>query len=67
MGVVEEAKGRVKQAVADVTDNSHLKAEGEAQAEKGAEERKQTEAQAKAKTHEEKAEYYEQKQDALET
>ena len=66
MGVLEEAKGRAKQAVGDITDNTKLKTEGEAQAEKGAEERKQTEAQAKAKAHEEKAEYYEQKQDAAE-
>jgi uncharacterized protein YjbJ (UPF0337 family) len=66
MGVFEEAKGKLKQAAGDLTDNSALKTEGEAQADKGAEERKQTQAQASAKAHEEKAEMAEQKQKVAE-
>ena len=42
MGVFEEAKGRVKQAAGDLTDNDALRTEGEAQADKGYEERKQS-------------------------
>jgi uncharacterized protein YjbJ (UPF0337 family) len=55
MGVLEEAKGKLKQAVGDLTDNDALRIEGEAQAEKGDEERKATESQAKAKAHETRA------------
>ena len=66
MGVMEEAKGKVKQAVGDLTDNDALKTEGEAQADKGAEERKETEARAEAQAHEKKAEMHEQKQEAAE-
>jgi uncharacterized protein YjbJ (UPF0337 family) len=65
MGVFEETKGKVKQAAGDITDNDALKAEGEAQADKGAEERKATEAQAKAQAHEKKADMHEQKQEAV--
>jgi uncharacterized protein YjbJ (UPF0337 family) len=67
MGVFEEAKGKVKQAAGDVTGNETLKVEGEAQADKGAEERKATEAQAKAQAHEKKAEMHEAKQEAYES
>ena len=66
MGVLEEAKGKVKQAAGDLTNNEDLKAEGEAQASKGAEERKETEARAEAKMHEKKAEMYDAKQEAAE-
>lgn len=62
MGVLEEAKGKVKEAAGDLTGNDALKAEGEAQADKGAEERKETEAKARAQAHEKKAEMHEQKQ-----
>ena len=44
MGLLEEAKGKVKEAAGDITDNNSLKVEGEAQASKGAEERKETQA-----------------------
>ena len=64
MGVFEEAKGKVKQTVGDVTDSPGLKAEGEAQQEKGAEERRETQARAEAEMHEKKADLYEQKQQA---
>ena len=66
MGVFEEAKGKVKQAAGDLTDNEALKTEGEAQADKGAEERKATEAQAEAQAHEKKAAMHEAKQEAAE-
>ena len=66
MGVMEELKGKGKQVVGDVTDNEALKTEGEAQADKGAEERKETEARAEAKLHEKKAEMHEAEQKAAE-
>jgi uncharacterized protein YjbJ (UPF0337 family) len=67
MGVLEEAKGKAKQAVADLTDNEALKAEGDAQASKGAEERKETAARAAAKAHEAKADVHEEQQKAAES
>jgi uncharacterized protein YjbJ (UPF0337 family) len=66
MGVAEELKGKVKQAVGDLTDNDAWKAEGEAQADKGAEEGKETAARVEAKAHEAKADVAEQKQQAAE-
>jgi uncharacterized protein YjbJ (UPF0337 family) len=66
MGILEEAKGKVKQAAGDLSDNETLKTEGDAQADKGAEERQETESRAAAKTHEEKAKAYEEKQQAAE-
>lgn len=66
MGVFEQVKGKAKQAAGDVTDNDALKTEGDAQADKGAEERRETESRAAAKAHEEKAELYDQKQQAAE-
>lgn len=66
MGVFEEVKGKVKQAVGDLTDDEALRTEGEAQADKGAAERKETEARAAAKAHEAKAGMAERKQDAAE-
>jgi uncharacterized protein YjbJ (UPF0337 family) len=66
MGVAEELTGKVKQAAGDLTDNDALKVEGEAQADKGAEERKETAARAEAKAHETKADIAEKKQEAAE-
>lgn len=66
MGLMEEAKGKVKEAAGSVTDNAALEREGEAQASKGAEERKETQAKAAAQAHEKKAELYEQQQKAAE-
>ena len=40
MGVMEQTKGKLKEAAGDLTDNDALKTEGSAQADKGAEERK---------------------------
>jgi uncharacterized protein YjbJ (UPF0337 family) len=66
MGAFDEVKGKVKLAVGDLTDDGALRAEGEAQRDKGAEERKETEARATAKAHEAKAEIAERKQQAAE-
>jgi uncharacterized protein YjbJ (UPF0337 family) len=52
MGTFEEAKGKVKEKVGDVTNNPDLAREGEAQKEKGEAEREETKAKAKAKAHE---------------
>jgi uncharacterized protein YjbJ (UPF0337 family) len=52
MGVFEEAKGKVKEAVGDLTDNKDLQQEGAAQKEKGEAEAQATKARAEAKAHE---------------
>jgi uncharacterized protein YjbJ (UPF0337 family) len=52
MGVFEEAKGKAKQAVGDLTNNPDLAREGQAQEKKGEAEREATEARAEAKAHE---------------
>lgn len=62
MGVFEEAKGKVKEAVGDLTNNPELEREGEAQAEKGEAEREATVARAEAKAHEAKAKGHEAEQ-----
>lgn len=67
MGVFEEAKGKVKQAVGDLTDQPNLRREGEAQESKGESEREAQEARAKAQAHEKKADIEEQKQEAAES
>ena len=67
MGVFEEAKGKVKEAVGDVTDNADLKQEGRAQTEKGAAEKDATEARAEAKAHEAKAKEKEMEQQSAES
>jgi uncharacterized protein YjbJ (UPF0337 family) len=66
MGVFEEAKGKAKQVVGDLTDNSDLKREGNAQEAKGEAEREATEARAKAKVHEAKADEKELEQEVAE-
>jgi uncharacterized protein YjbJ (UPF0337 family) len=67
MGILEEAKGKVKEAAGKIAGQDDLRAEGEAQADKGAEERKATEARAKAEAHEKKADLHEQDQRAAES
>jgi uncharacterized protein YjbJ (UPF0337 family) len=62
MGVFEEAKGKAKETAGDLVGNPDLQREGEAQANKGAEERKQTEAQSKVAAHRAKADMHEQEQ-----
>lgn len=55
MGVLEQAKGKVKQAIGDLTDNDALRLEGEAQNDKGDEQRQAAKARAKANGYEMKA------------
>jgi uncharacterized protein YjbJ (UPF0337 family) len=62
MGVMEEMKGRVKEAAGDLTGDDALKTEGSAQADKGAEETKESAARAEAQAHEKKAEMLDEKQ-----
>ena len=64
MGTFEEAKGKVKKAVADITDDPQLRQEGEAQEERGEAERQATQERAKAKAHETKAKEKEMEQRA---
>ena len=64
MGVFEEAKGKVKEVVGDVTDNPELEQEGRAQQDKGEAEREATQARAEAKAHEAKAREKELEQEA---
>ena len=66
MGVFEEAKGKIKEAVGDLTDNPDLEREGEAQKDKGEAERKATEARAEAKKHEATAKTHEVEQEVAE-
>ena len=66
MGVFEEAKGKVKEAVGDVTDNPDLRREGKAQKDKGEAQRKATEARAEAKKHEAAAKADEVEQEVAE-
>ena len=66
MGVFEEAKGKIKEAVGDLTDNPDLEREGEAQKEKGEAERKATQARAEAKKHEATAKADEVEQEVAE-
>lgn len=66
MGAFEEIKGKVKEAAGDVANDPDLQREGAAQAAKGAEERKATQARAEAKAHEAKAEVHEREQGTAE-
>ena len=66
MGVFEEAKGKAKEAVGDLTDNPDLQREGQAQKEKGEAERQATQARMEAKAHEAKAKAHEMEQEAAE-
>ena len=66
MGVFEEAKGKVKEVVGEVTDKPDLQREGIAQKEKGEAQREATQARAEAKAHEAKAKGKELEQEAAE-
>lgn len=66
MGVFEQAKGKVKEVVGDVTDNPDLEAEGRAQRDKGEAEHEANVAKAEAKAHEAKAREKELEQEAAE-
>ena len=66
MGVFEEAKGRVKEAIGDLIGDPKTQKEGEAQSEKGRAEREATEARARGRAQESKAEAHEAEQKAAE-
>jgi len=67
MGLFEEAKGKVKEAVGDLTDNENLQQEGAAQKEKGEAEAAATKARAEAKAHEAEAKEKEIEQQVAES
>jgi uncharacterized protein YjbJ (UPF0337 family) len=67
MGVFEEAKGKAKEAVGDLTNNPDLQREGQTQEAKGQAEREATEARAEAKAHEVKAKEKELEQEVAES
>ena len=60
MGIIEEAKGSIKEKVGDVTGQDDLQAEGQAQKEKGEAEAQQTAEKAKAQAAEKKADALEE-------
>ena len=66
MGIFEKAKGKAKEAIGDVTDDTDLKAEGRAQQDKGEAEHEANKAKAEAKAHEAKAKEKELEQEAAE-
>ena len=61
-GIVEEVKGRAKEAVGSVLGNEDLKAEGEAQQDKADAQREAAEAQAEARKADAKVEANEARQ-----
>lgn len=67
MGAFEEVKGKVKEAIGDLTNNPDLVREGQAQEDKGEAEREATEARIEAKGHEAKAKAAEVRQEAAES
>jgi uncharacterized protein YjbJ (UPF0337 family) len=66
MGAFEQAKGKIKEAVGDLTDNEELEHEGRAQKKKGEAEREATQARTEAKAHEAKAKAKEVEQEIAE-
>ena len=66
MGAFEQAKGKIKETVGDVTNDADLEQEGKAQKEKGKAEREADQERAKAKGHEAKAKAHEAEQELAE-
>ncbi len=66
MGSFEQAKGKVKEKIGEVTDNPDLMREGRAQEKKGKAERDATQARVEAKAHEGKAKAHEVEQELAE-
>lgn len=62
MGAFEEAKGKVKQAVGDLTDDAELHKEGTAQEAKGEHEQAEDAARTEAREHADAAEAYEERE-----
>ncbi|MEZ5373647.1 MAG: CsbD family protein [Microthrixaceae bacterium] len=63
-GVVEDAKGRAKEAVGSIVGNDDLKQEGEAQQDKADAQREAADAQAEARKADAKAEASEARQES---
>jgi uncharacterized protein YjbJ (UPF0337 family) len=63
MGVFDEVKGKIKGKTGEVTDNEDLRAEGEAQNEKGEADRETQQARGEAQKHEKKADSLKQSAD----
>ena len=66
MGIGEQMKGAAKEQAGKLLDDDELRAEGEAQRNKGAHQAEETKDRAKAKAHEAKAEGLARQQEALE-
>jgi uncharacterized protein YjbJ (UPF0337 family) len=66
MGVGENIKGVVKEKLGQVTDDDDLRAEGNAQQERGVHETRENEEREKARAHEEKARELDDRQQDLE-
>ena len=66
MGLLEEAKGKVKEAAGDLTDNKALKVEGEAQATRAPRSARRPRPAPRRKLHEKKADMHEAEQKAAE-
>lgn len=66
MGMFEEAKGRLKRAIGDLTGDPKVQREGEAQSQKGRAEREAAEARASGRDQEIRAQKYEDEQRAAE-
>jgi uncharacterized protein YjbJ (UPF0337 family) len=64
MGVFEEAKGKAKEVIGDMTDDPDLEREGQAQKNKGEAEREAEQDRMKAKAKDAKAEVLEEAQEA---
>jgi uncharacterized protein YjbJ (UPF0337 family) len=65
MGAIEEAKGKIKQAVGDLTDDTDTRREGLAQEAKGEQEQAEEKARAEAREHREKADEAAREQDRI--
>jgi uncharacterized protein YjbJ (UPF0337 family) len=60
MGILEDAKGAIKEKIGDVTNQDDLQAEGQAQKEKGEAQTEQTSEKVQAQAAEKKAEALEE-------
>jgi uncharacterized protein YjbJ (UPF0337 family) len=67
MGVFEEGKGKAKETIGNLTNDSNLQQEGLAQQEKGEAERQAAQERAKAKAHDVESKEKELEQQAAES
>jgi uncharacterized protein YjbJ (UPF0337 family) len=66
MGIGENIKGTVKEKLGEALDDDNLRAEGDAQQERGEQETKESADRARAQAHEEKARELDERQENLE-